>query len=199
VKLERFLEQYPWDETLRQLCAPASAPREESVRSAGDLIEGQREAQVGHLLELMRRPQLEARYAEEKVPLVAPSPKAGAGAFQLSDPSRTARLVLNNATRVGKDLRLFTLADLDRLPAYTRALGRLLQLLAEARSLPRRERRMLKRDWDDLLVPDGEFGLVLTPMVNASLGVRQPAQLKALQSLPIGNHGPDRQARAVAS
>lgn len=170
MKLDKLLKQYPWEETRRQLCALPSSPREETVQSAGDLIEGQRETQVSHLVELMRTPRLEPRHAEENVPPAKPSPKAGTEAFQLSDPGRTARLVLSTATRVGKDLRLFSVADLDRLGPSTRALGRLLQLLAEAESLPRRERRTLQRNWDDLRNVPSDFGTVLTPMVSAAFG-----------------------------
>jgi hypothetical protein len=168
LKLDILLKRYPWEETRRQLCAIALQPSERSVRSAGVLIELQRETQVRHLMELMRTPQLEPRYANEKVPPVTPSPKAETDAFQFSSPSRTARLVLNNATRVGKDLRLFSLADLDGLLPATRALGRLLRLLAEAASMRPQERGTLRRDWADLRATHNDFGPVLTPMLRAS-------------------------------
>ncbi len=167
MKLDALLQQYPWDETRAALFREPRVSADLPLETAERLIKQQRTTQVDSLLSVMLSPRLVPEFASERAASPGSRREEHAGMFELRDPRRTARLFIDRSARTGKDLRPFSLVDLDRLGADDAALGRILRLLAIAIELPRAERAGQAGEWARVPSQSRGFGLVLTAMLRA--------------------------------
>jgi hypothetical protein len=174
MKLEEFLNRYPWAKTREALCGEPTEQTTIPMSTAEQLIVGQRESQREVLQSLMLSPVLEPAAA------VTETAHPREQVFELRAPRRTARLFLDRATRAGKDLRPLRTADLDQLEYGVSRLGRLLRLLAISQDASVAERARMVDEWWLLASEYTDVGLVLTPMLYAPPGTSGDADIQRL-------------------
>lgn len=166
MKLDRLHTEHPLERTLRQLCAPVDEPKSASRATA--LVERQRRGQLPELLSFLRANEVARSGEPSDRDDLSPRPKADESMYRLSQPRATARLVLDSAESVGKDLRLLDERTFSEMPNQVSTLARLLRVLATAVAAPLSERAGLRREWELVGEQPEQLGLVLAPMVARS-------------------------------